>query len=496
MNAAIYIRKSREDGEKVAHRLTVQREQLPAYATAQGWQTTIYDDGHASAARGKAEQLPERARLEADIRAGRIGVVLVIELSRLSRDESMQDYVAWLTLCADHGVRLATMSRILDPAEHSDWMLLLMEGGFSSVEMKVLTKRMKEGRDQAFSAGKWLGGSPPKPYVYDRNAGRLIVDQVLLEEMEQVWTLAEKMSAKAIAEQLGLPEIAVRRAISDDRLEFYQARRTDQQTGDQIACEWEPVMDASRAERIRMNRRSRRTNTTRRDAAGLLSALGVMRCGYCGRTVKSWNNSKTRLDGTRLDYYACVTKNRKGACPKSRMIGQTTIDEKIINNMLATLSNAEALKACWAEYVSAKRQETAGRDILDEIRIEEEKKRNLVGAIAAGVIERADARSEMDRIKGRLAELQEAISNATPENEPDWGAITMTRTDWEILTFTERRQVIRSVIDKIIVYNNYAIINYLFPRTLSGSTEARVNFSLIANRPIKGQSRSSKNIQR
>jgi len=490
MNAAIYIRKSREDADKAAHRLTVQREQLPAYAAARGWSATIYDDGHASAARGKVEHLPERARLEADIRAGVVDVILVIELSRLSRDDTMQDYVAWLTLCADNGVKLATLSRILDPAEHSDWMLLLMEGGFSSVEMKVLSKRMKEGRDQAFAAGKWLGGVPPKPYVYDRNTGRLTVEPALLDEMERIWAMAEKMSARAIAEQLDMPEISIRRAISDDRLFFYQAIRKDPQTGEQIFCDWEPVMDATRAERIRINRRSRRTNAIRRDAAGLLSALGIMRCGYCGRTVKSWNNSKRRLDGTRLDYYACVTKNRKGVCPKSRMIGHQVIDEKIAGNMLTTLANDDWLRECWREYCAMKRQADAGTDTLGEIGIEEEKKRKLVAAIAAGVINFADARTEMDNIKARLAQLQEIINNTTPENEPDWDAITMTREEWDLLTFTEHRQVIRAVIENITVYNSYAIINYAFPRTLSGSTEARVNFSLTANRPIKATMRS------
>ncbi|HAR45079.1 MAG TPA: DNA recombinase, partial [Nitrospiraceae bacterium] len=70
MKAAIYIRKSREEKDKPSHRLTVQREQLPAYAAAQGWSYEVYDDGHASAARGKTEDLKERSRLEADIRAG------------------------------------------------------------------------------------------------------------------------------------------------------------------------------------------------------------------------------------------------------------------------------------------------------------------------------------------------------------------------------------------------------------------------------------------
>lgn len=37
MNAAIYIRKSREEKDKPSHRLTVQREQFPIHARAQGW---------------------------------------------------------------------------------------------------------------------------------------------------------------------------------------------------------------------------------------------------------------------------------------------------------------------------------------------------------------------------------------------------------------------------------------------------------------------------
>jgi DNA invertase Pin-like site-specific DNA recombinase len=492
MNAAIYIRKSRENDDKPSYRLTVQREQLPEYARSRGWIPSIYDDGHASAARGKACMLPERTRLEQDIRAGKIQIILVIELSRLSRDESMQDYVAWLTLCADHGVQLATLSRTLDPSQHSDWMLLLMEGGFSSVEMKVLTARMAEGRRQAFLAGKFLGGQCPQPYTYDKGLGKPVINERMLADITVVWKLAEEMSAKAIAERLHLAEITVRRMISDDRLLFYQALRVDPETGNTIQCDWDAVMSAARAERIRSSRRTRKTNTVRRDAAGLLSALGIFYCGYCKKTVKSWNNSKTRLDGSRLDYYACVTKNKKGACPQSKMINHQTVNEKVVKNMLSTLGQGDLLSTWWREAQLAKKQNTSAGEILVKIRHEETKKKNLVDAIASGLIDFSDAKTQMEDIKGNLARLQDFLDQIETSNvdEPDWESIKCTREEFEVLSLDEQRDVIRSAIGSITLYNTYAIIKYLFPRSKAGSYEARINLARGTDGKVKNKKRT------
>jgi len=479
MNCAVYIRKSRETTDKPSYRLTVQREQLPVYAKAQCWSVEIYDDGHASAARGKAEHLPERSRLEADIRSGKINVILVIELSRLSRDDTMQDYVAWLTLCADHSVKLSTLTRNLDPSQNSDWMLLLMEGGFSSVEMKVLAGRMAEGRRQAFIAGKFLGGQVPKPYRYDKGERKPTIDATLIDDCEKIWLMAETMSAKAIAEKMDLAEITVRRMISDSRLLFYQAQRIDPETGETIACDWESVMSSSRAERIRAGRRTRKTNNVRRDAAGLLSALGIFYCGYCSKTVKSWNNSKIRLDGTRLDYYACVTKNKKGACPKSKMIDHKTVNEKVIRNLLSTLAQGELLRSWWKDAQEANVHNDNSAETIAEIKKEELKKQNLVAAIAEGLLEFSDAKKQMEIIKSKMITLQDRLDQqaAKPEQEPEWDALQITADEFEELTNLEQREVITNTITAITLYNSYAIIKYRFPRTKSGSYEARTNLT-------------------
>ncbi len=476
MNCAIYIRKSRDEAGKGNHRLTVQRQQLPAHATAQGWQPIIYDDGHASAARGKAEDLKERARLEADIRSGRINIILTIELSRLSRDESMQDYTAWLHLCSEQNVKLATLSRILDPAQHSDWMLLLMEGGFSSVEMKVLQARMAEGRREAFKAGKYLSGNPPAPYLYDKQLGGLVIDPEQQTEVETILTLAEAISARQIARQIGKPEITIRRIISDDRLLMYQGKRLDPETGEEIDGQWPAIIDADQADRIRSGRRTRKSNGTAKEYAGLISNLGgLLLCGYCGRTAKTWRNSRVRTNGTRLNYYGCTTGTD---CKKGRLIQQQIIDEKVCTNLLGTIENAETLKTAWLNNVI--NNDTSQRQLTDIDREEKElhiKKQRLVAAITEGIIAFADAKETRQNLESALSSLQirRKQIHSNQQTEPDWKTLQITRDRWQLMTTAEQRELIRQTIKSVKIYNTYALIEYAFPRTLDGSSTTRVH---------------------
>lgn len=477
MNCAIYIRKSREDKDKPSQRLTVQREQLPAHAAAQGWDITIYDDGHASAAQGKTESLVQRARLEADIRAGRINLILTIELSRLSRDDTMQDYIAWLTLCAACNVRLATMTRTLDPSQPSDWMLLIMEGGFSSVEMKQLQARMREGRNQAYKSGKYLGGGCPSPYRYDRALARPVIDPVLLNQAQKVWELAETMSARKLAMQLGLPLISTRRMLDDDRLLFCQALRMDYETGDVISCEWEPCMDAEQAERIRRARRKGYTGP-RRNAGGLLSNLGSMICGYCGTTYRGFKG-QTRKDGSWTDYYGCRGKETKGKCPRTGMVEQRIIDERIITNLIGTLDRIEELKQAWLASQCNEGKTDQLKQIKRQQTMLEQKKQRLVGAIAEGVLDFTEAKQQMTDIKNSLEQIQKErtrlIKDIEQAHEPNWNLFENISGIFQQIDQDEQREIVKAAIKEIRIFPTYMIIEYRFPRTSDGRTTTRVH---------------------
>ena len=93
VRCAVYTRKSSEEGlEQEFNSLDAQREACEAYITSQkheGWTilSTFYDDGAYS---GGTMDRPALQRLLDDIRAGKVDVVVVYKVDRLTR--SLADF--------------------------------------------------------------------------------------------------------------------------------------------------------------------------------------------------------------------------------------------------------------------------------------------------------------------------------------------------------------------------------------------------------------------
>lgn len=475
MNAGIYIRKSRKDKDKPSHRLTVQREQLPAHARAQGWTVETYDDGHASAARGKTEDLRQRARLQSDIIAGKINIILVIELSRLSRDDSLQDYVAWLHLCSQHRVKLATMSRILDPAQNSDWMLLLMEGGFSSVEMRQLTARMRDGREQARREGRWLGGVCPLPYRYDHHLKRPVLDPAHADTYRTILNMGQTLSATQIVRQLNLPAGRVHRMFHNDRLLFYQGLRKNPDTGELISCQWDPILTPEQAELIRANRdqtANRHPSTGQHRGKSLLSSLGLFTCGHCGQYIQS---SRHRSNPHRRGYYICAQNTRRNACPDSRSILHGHVDPLVIRHICTTLGNYAKLHQYWLD---AQGDTTTGQQLrCAEERLTElhKQKQRLIAAIKEDIITLADAKTEIQAIDTEATHLGQQIGRLQSQlHHPDWETLAITVEEFSLLDLADQRDIISLVARKITLTATHITITYQFPIKQNGSKTASI----------------------
>lgn len=174
------------------------------------------------------------------------------------------------------------------------------------------------------------------------------------------------------------------------------------------------------------------------------------------------------------------------------MIAHQTVDEKVLKNLFSTIANASTLKEYWQDYEKTTQDDNSSQEINRQIKEAEQKKDNLVSAIAAGVIEFGDAKGQIDKIKNELAKLNNQFDNQeTPTPEPDWKTMQMLhREEFNNLPFDEQRKAIEAVITSITLYNTYAIINYPFPRTKNGSFEARINIARGNKYKLKSQNRT------
>jgi site-specific DNA recombinase len=102
---AIYTRKSSEEGlDQAFNSLDAQREACAAYILSQkheGWRAepTLYDDGGFS---GGTMERPALKRLIADIETGKIDVVVVYKVDRLTR--SLSDFARLVDVFDRRGV--------------------------------------------------------------------------------------------------------------------------------------------------------------------------------------------------------------------------------------------------------------------------------------------------------------------------------------------------------------------------------------------------------
>ena len=109
---AIYTRKSSEEGlEQEFNSLAAQREACEAYIRSQhheGWilARTRYDDGGFS---GGTMERPALQGLLADIRAGRIDIVVVYKVDRLTR--SLADFAKLIEIFDAHATSFVSVTQ-------------------------------------------------------------------------------------------------------------------------------------------------------------------------------------------------------------------------------------------------------------------------------------------------------------------------------------------------------------------------------------------------
>lgn len=166
--AVVYVRQSTP--QQVQANLESQRRQYELVDVARRWgfrNVEVIDEDLGRTASGAVER-PGFERLIDDLCTGRIGAVLCLEASRLSRNGP--DWHRLLELCGQVDARVIDLDGVYDPSRPNDRLLLGMKGSISEFELSVLRVRMYEAARAKAERGE-LRISVPIGYIWHRDYG-------------------------------------------------------------------------------------------------------------------------------------------------------------------------------------------------------------------------------------------------------------------------------------------------------------------------------------
>lgn len=181
--------------------LDAQRESCEAYVVSQraeGWIPLAdhYNDGGFS---GGTLERPALKQLIADVKAGKIDVIVVYKIDRLSR--SMLDFLNLVEMFERHGVTFVSVTQSFNTKDAMGRMALNILVTFAQFERELIGERIRDKVAASRKRGKWMGGWTPLGYeVRDR---KLFVHEADAERVRAIFQrFTQLKSATLLAREL------------------------------------------------------------------------------------------------------------------------------------------------------------------------------------------------------------------------------------------------------------------------------------------------------
>ena len=202
IRCAIYTRKSTEEGlDQEFNSLDAQREACEAYIISQrheGWLLVPdhYDDGGIS---GGTMERPGLKRLLADVRSGKVDVIVVYKVDRLTR--ALSDFARIVDILDAAEASFVSITQAFNTTTSMGRLTLNVLLSFAQFEREVISERVRDKIAASKAKGMWMGGCVPLGYqAKDR---KLIVDQAEAQIVRHIFQrYLELGTVRALIEDL------------------------------------------------------------------------------------------------------------------------------------------------------------------------------------------------------------------------------------------------------------------------------------------------------
>ncbi|APH70598.1 recombinase family protein [Aquibium oceanicum] len=351
LRCAVYTRKSTEEGlEMEFNSLDAQREACEAYIASQkaeGWVLIPepYDDGGFS---GGTLDRPALKRLLADIEDGRIDVVVVYKIDRLSR--SLMDFAKLVEVFDRGGVTFVSVTQSFNTTTSMGRLTLNILLSFAQFEREVIGERIRDKIAASRKRGMWMGGFVPLGYeVRDR---KLVINDAEAATVRMIFErFVEVGSATALARALAAEGVRTRRGRLIDKGFLYKLINNRVYIGDAVhkgtayPGEHEAIITRALWDKVHgILRESPRVRAGRTRAAtpALLKGLIFGPAG-CAMTP-----THTRRGDKLYRYYVSQSVLKRGAdaCPVGR-VPAAEIEGAVVDQLRGLLRAPEVIIGTW-----------------------------------------------------------------------------------------------------------------------------------------------------
>jgi site-specific DNA recombinase len=420
LRCAVYTRKSSEEGlEMEFNSLEAQRESCEAYVASQraeGWILVPdrYDDGGFS---GGTLDRPALKRLLVDIKAGKVDIVVVYKIDRLSR--SLMDFSRLVEVFDQHKVTFVSVTQSFNTTTSMGRLTLNILLSFAQFEREVIGERIRDKFAASRKRGMWMGGWAPLGYeVRDR---KLIVNEVDAKLVRSIFQRFLKIgSATALARELIAENTRNKYGKLIDKGMLYKLLNNPVYVG--VAMhkgvshpgEHVGIIDRKTWDKVQTKFQEsprKRAAATRAQTPALLKGL------IFGPTGIAMSPTHTRKNGRLYRYYLSQAALKQGSsdCPVAR-VPAAEIEKIVIDQVRLLLLSPEIIVQTWRSARKSIKGLTES-EVRDALQSFDPLWNELFPAEQARIIgflvERVDIRTDRVDIKLRLAGITSLVGELT-----------------------------------------------------------------------------------
>ncbi|WP_309400030.1 recombinase family protein [Cerasicoccus maritimus] len=392
---AIYTRKSTDAHiEREVHSLSVQQASAESFIESQkhrGWRCLEehFDDNNVS---GGTLERPALNRLMERIREGKVKVVVINRLDRISR--SLVQFLELTEFFETHGASIVSVTQNFNTGDSIGKLLLHILISFAEFERALIRERVTERMHAARRQGRFVGGRPVLGYSIKPGGGELIVDDLEAVRVCDMFALyLELASLKATVREckqrgwknkkwvtrqgkvMGGNDFSVNglHKLLTNRL--YLGEIAFQ--GEVFPGKHEAIVDSELFDAVQAQLASTSlTEESRKRNRHAASLKGLLHCTACHAPFV---HTYTQKQGRQYRYYTCRHKRDEGphACP-SPSLPAGEIESLVAQQLLAVGCDAELQDLVYQQLTEAaqqdqekrQKQEKAARQQLRRIREE------------------------------------------------------------------------------------------------------------------------------